>query len=114
MAHYLGNTPAVCRASYIDPRVFDAYQAGLIIGKPLYEAAAVDEEGELPIHQRAIEEAVLDLIDERERSARAREGACLDRLGASGAAAAGRRAAARPAARREWRALRDPAWDRPA
>ena len=68
VAHYLGNTPAVCRASYIDPRVFDAYQAGLIIGKPLYEAAAVDEEGELPIHQRAIEEAVLDLIDERERS----------------------------------------------
>ena len=68
VAHYLGNTPAVCRASYIDPRVFDAYQGGLIIGKPLYEAAAVDDEGELPIHQREIEDAVLDLLDERERS----------------------------------------------
>ena len=68
VAHYLGNTPAVCRASYIDPRVFDAYQGGLIIGKPLYEAADVDDEGELPIHQRAIEEAVLDLLNERERS----------------------------------------------
>ncbi len=68
VSHYLGNTPAVCRASYIDPRVFDAYRGGLIIGKPLYEAAEVDEEGELPIHQRAIEEAVLDLIDERESS----------------------------------------------
>jgi DNA topoisomerase-1 len=67
VAHYLGNTPAVCRASYIDPRVFDAYQAGLVIGRPLHEAADV-EEGELPIHQRAIEEAVLDLINERERS----------------------------------------------
>jgi len=68
VSHYLGNTPAVCRASYIDPRVFDAYQAGLIVGKPLYEAADVGEEGELPIHQRAIEEAVLDLINERESS----------------------------------------------
>ena len=28
IAHYLGNTPAVCRASYIDPRVFDAYRGG--------------------------------------------------------------------------------------
>jgi DNA topoisomerase I len=68
VAHYLGNTPAVCRASYIDPRVFDAYQAGLVIGRPLYEAADVDDAGELPIHQRAIEEAVLDLLNERERS----------------------------------------------
>ena len=28
VAAYLGNTPAVCRASYIDPRVIDRYQAG--------------------------------------------------------------------------------------
>jgi DNA topoisomerase I len=68
VAHYLGNTPAVCRASYIDPRVFDAYRAGLVIGRPLREAAET-ERGELPIHQRALEEAVLDLIDERDRSA---------------------------------------------
>jgi DNA topoisomerase I len=67
VAHYLGNTPAVCRASYIDPRVFDAYRGGLVIGRPLREAAEV-ERGELPIHQRAVEEAVLDLIAERERS----------------------------------------------
>src|SRR5204862_6984373 len=32
VAHYLGNTPAVCRASYIDPRVFDRYQDGFTIG----------------------------------------------------------------------------------
>jgi DNA topoisomerase I len=63
-AHYLGNTPAVCRASYIDPRVFDAYQGGLIIAPVMEEAAALPE-GELPIHHRAVEEAVLDLIDER-------------------------------------------------
>ena len=57
VAHYLGNTPAVCRASYIDPRVFDAYRAGLVIGRPLREA-----------DRDAIEDAVLDLINERERS----------------------------------------------
>ena len=68
VARYLGNTPAVCRASYIDPRVFDAYRAGLVIGRPLREAAET-ERGELPIHQRALEEAVLDLIDERDRAA---------------------------------------------
>jgi DNA topoisomerase I len=67
VAHYLGNTPAVCRASYIDPRVFDAYRAGLLIGRPLLEAAE-GERGELPIHHRAVEEAVLDLIDGRGRS----------------------------------------------
>ena len=32
VAHYLGNTPAVARASYIDPRVFDHYQQGVTIG----------------------------------------------------------------------------------
>jgi DNA topoisomerase IB len=66
-SHYLGNTPAVCRASYIDPRVFDAYRAGLII-RPALEAATDTAPGELPIHQRAVEEAVLDLLNERERA----------------------------------------------
>jgi DNA topoisomerase IB len=32
VAQYLGNTPAVCRASYIDPRVFDRFDGGLTIG----------------------------------------------------------------------------------
>ena len=35
VAHYLGNTPAVCRASYIDPRVFDRYRSGLTIAGAL-------------------------------------------------------------------------------
>jgi DNA topoisomerase IB len=67
VAHYLGNTPAVCRASYIDPRVFDAYNSGLAI-RPVLEQALDTGPGELPIHHRAVEEAVLDLIDERERA----------------------------------------------
>jgi DNA topoisomerase IB len=66
VSHYLGNTPAVCRASYIDPRVFDAYQSGVII-RPAMEAAA-DTVGELPNHHRPVEEAVLDLLDERKRA----------------------------------------------
>ena len=68
VAHYLGNTPAVCRASYIDPRVFDAYRSGLISGPDLEETADTAQAGELPIHDRAVEDAVLDLLNEREAS----------------------------------------------
>ena len=35
VAHYLGNTPAVARASYIDPRVFDRYRDGQVIDQRL-------------------------------------------------------------------------------
>jgi DNA topoisomerase-1 len=35
VAAYLGNTPAVCRASYIDPRVFDRFQGGHTIAETL-------------------------------------------------------------------------------
>ncbi len=69
VAVYLGNTPAVCRASYIDPRVFDAYSAGLTIGPALERVTAALEPGELPIHQPELEAAVLDLLNEREESA---------------------------------------------
>jgi DNA topoisomerase IB len=66
VARYLGNTPAVARASYIDPRVFDRYQAGVTIGgviDHLGEAVTLGE-GE---PQTAIEQAVLDLLED-ERS----------------------------------------------
>jgi DNA topoisomerase I len=69
VAQYLGNTPAVCRASYIDPRVFDAYAAGLTIRPALERVAAELQPGELPIHQPELEAAVLDLLNEREDSA---------------------------------------------
>jgi DNA topoisomerase IB len=61
VAHYLGNTPAVCRASYIDPRVFDRFDGGLTIGGALQELGEVAY-GE-PATQGAIEEAVLDLLE---------------------------------------------------
>jgi DNA topoisomerase-1 len=60
VARHLGNTPAVCRASYIDPRVFDRFDGGLTIGGVLPELAA-DAEG-WPAVQRSVEQAVLDLI----------------------------------------------------
>src|SRR5215208_896328 len=68
VATYLGNTPAVCRASYIDPRVFDAYRAGLTIRPALERVSLALEPGELPIHQPALEKAVLDLVNEDEQS----------------------------------------------
>ncbi|MBA3304819.1 MAG: DNA topoisomerase IB [Thermoleophilaceae bacterium] len=62
VAHYLGNTPAVCRASYIDPRVFDRYDGGLTIAGVLPEMVA--ETGNWPRLHRSVEEAVLDLLED--------------------------------------------------
>jgi DNA topoisomerase IB len=69
-SHYLGNTPAVCRASYIDPRVFDAYQGGLVLDQKVLGEALDAEPGTLPTHHPRIERAVLDLIDGLEESPR--------------------------------------------
>src|SRR5436190_1759337 len=60
VAQYLGNTPAVCRASYIDPRVFDRYRSGWTIAGVLDELGT-DRLGE-PELQGIIEEAFIDLI----------------------------------------------------
>jgi DNA topoisomerase IB len=59
VAHYLGNTPAVARASYIDPRVFDRYRDGETIRGALGEIAA---DGEIPAIQGPAEQAVLELL----------------------------------------------------
>lgn len=60
---YLGNTPAVCRSSYVDPRVVDYYTNGATIMDAL---ASLDEEsglGGLHTHG-AIEVAVLQLLSD--------------------------------------------------
>ena len=67
VSHYLGNTPAVCRASYIDPRVIDRFSSGVTIGGILDELGEVDAFGE-PSHQGAVEDAVLDLIADKKSS----------------------------------------------
>ncbi len=65
VARYLGNTPTVCRASYIDPRVFDRFDGGLTIGGALPELL---DESDWPGVQGQVEEAVLDLIAGDEES----------------------------------------------
>jgi DNA topoisomerase IB len=58
VAHYLGNTPAVCRSSYVDPRVIDRFDAGVTIGTQIGELGVERD----PKLQRAIERAVIDLL----------------------------------------------------
>jgi len=73
VAHYLGNTPAVCRASYIDPRVIDLYNDGVTVRDDLDRLGAGAQFGELAT-QGAIEEAVLRLLREPDASRRGRRG----------------------------------------
>jgi DNA topoisomerase IB len=72
VARFLGNTPAVCRASYIDPRIFDRLDGGLTVGG-VFERLP-ENPADWPEIQRPIEEAVLDLIDRRESPAIERVG----------------------------------------
>jgi len=61
-ATYLNNTPAVCRASYIDPRVFDRYADGETIGPQLKRIERGTDPGRFA-EREAIERAVLRLLD---------------------------------------------------
>lgn len=65
VAHHLGNTPAISRSSYIDPRVFDRFRSGWIVD--VDPVGDIDEVGQ-PAFHGAIEEAVIDLLEERTRS----------------------------------------------
>jgi DNA topoisomerase IB len=96
VSHYLGNTPAVSRASYIDPRVFDRYLAGATIA-PALEQLGASVEAQVPATQGPIEAAVLELLSgsvngarpprRSRRAARARAGASggAPRVAAAGA-----------------------------
>ncbi|HEX5560710.1 MAG TPA: DNA topoisomerase IB [Nocardioidaceae bacterium] len=54
---YLGNTPAIAKASYVDPRVLDQYEGGNTIADALHEEYATPEE-----RQEGLERAVLQLL----------------------------------------------------
>ncbi len=59
----LGNTPAVCRASYIDPRVFDRHRAGESIAAAV--AGLARQEKELgPKSRSKVDAAVVALLEE--------------------------------------------------
>ncbi len=62
VARLLGNTPAVCRASYIDPRVFDRHDGGLVIAGAA--DLLVEAEGGWPEIQPTVEQAVIALIED--------------------------------------------------
>jgi DNA topoisomerase IB len=68
VAHYLGNTPAVCRSSYVDPRIVDHYLGGNTIApaleQALVEAPADPAEAGTLLTQGPIEDAVLDLLED--------------------------------------------------
>jgi DNA topoisomerase-1 len=64
VATYLGNTPAVCRASYVDPRVVDRYLAGTTIASAIEQLPAGDPDlADARIRAR-VETAVLELLED--------------------------------------------------
>ena len=65
VAESLGNTPAVCRASYIDPRVIDRFLDGETIGLPRGRDLTDDRV------RASVESAVLDLLDPADSQQRA-------------------------------------------
>jgi DNA topoisomerase I len=64
VAHYLGNTPAVARASYIDPRVFERYNDEITVAGVL--SGIGDEDTAI---QGDVEAAVLELLTGEDSSA---------------------------------------------
>jgi DNA topoisomerase I len=61
VAAYLGNTPTVCRASYVDPRVIDRFHAGVTITPAIGEGGP--DLGRPRIRAR-VEHAVLELLED--------------------------------------------------
>jgi len=59
VAGYLGNTPAVARASYIDPRILDRFREGVTIAGALGEIGA---DADATAIQGPAERAVLELL----------------------------------------------------
>lgn len=68
VAERLGNTPAVSRSSYIDPRVVSGFEAGATIADLLPEAPTLPDPGVRPgrrasARRRAVEDAVIQLLE---------------------------------------------------
>lgn len=57
VAEYLGNTPAIAKASYVDPRVLDLYESGFTIDTTTAHSLADPAE-----RQAELERAVLELL----------------------------------------------------
>jgi DNA topoisomerase-1 len=59
VSEQLGNTPAVCKASYVDPRVVDRYEQGETIADALAKAATAEDDRTA---QRTLEAGVCSLL----------------------------------------------------
>ena len=64
VAEFLGNTPAVCRRAYIDPRLFDRFSTGATIRGAIGQIERIDPQG-MPAVQGKIERAVLRLLEDQ-------------------------------------------------
>jgi DNA topoisomerase I len=69
VAEHLGNTPTVSRSSYIDPKVIDRFEDGETIRKTLGHEPDLEKLDALRGHSggeaRAVEKAVIDLLEEQ-------------------------------------------------
>ena len=74
-ADHLGNTPAVARSAYIDPRIIDRFEKGQTIAEWLPRTPKVETLSEASTRngglRRTVEEAVIDLINEGATPAKA-------------------------------------------
>jgi DNA topoisomerase IB len=59
VSEQLGNTPAVCKSSYVDPRVVDRFENGETVADALAAAAAADADRDA---QRTLEVAVCEML----------------------------------------------------
>ncbi len=59
VSEQLGNTPAVCKASYVDPRVVDRFEHGETVAEALRQAAEAEADRDA---QRALEAAVCSML----------------------------------------------------
>ena len=59
VSEQLGNTPAVCKASYVDPRVVDRFEHGETVNEALLKAQRAPDD---QTHQRVLEQAVCQML----------------------------------------------------
>ena len=64
VSHYLGNTPAVCRKSYVDPRIIDRFDSGDTVAWVLGKLAG---DVDAPEVQPMLERAVVELLSDVDR-----------------------------------------------
>ncbi len=71
VANYLGNTPSVARASYVDPRVIDLFEDGITIEGALRRLGEDTDHGSPATHGPADRAVLAMLTKAPESNARA-------------------------------------------